>query len=94
LLRDEGAISTGGRHTEITRSDATIEAFGTGSPEAGWRLSMTRAREIPLDTPELRAAVAQGVGHEGSFADQCRRRNRSADRGRSVAHLGIQADQT
>jgi hypothetical protein len=28
---------------------------------------MTRAREIPLDTLELRAAVAQGVGHEGSL---------------------------
>jgi hypothetical protein len=62
-----GDITTGGRHKEITRSEATIEAFGTGSPEAGWRLSMTHAREIPLDTPDLQVAVAQGVGHEGSL---------------------------
>jgi hypothetical protein len=62
-----GGISTGGRHKEVTRSEATIEAFGTGSPEAGWRLSMTRGREIRLDTPELRAAVARGLGHKGSL---------------------------
>ncbi len=62
-----GDISTGARHTEITRAEATIEAFGTGSPEAGWRLSMTHSREIPLDTPELRAMVARGADHQGSL---------------------------
>jgi hypothetical protein len=63
----EGGINTGARHTEITRSEATIEAFGTGSPEAGWRLSITHSREIPLDTPGLRAAIARATGHEGSL---------------------------
>jgi hypothetical protein len=63
----EIGVDTGAHQTQVSRSEATIEAFGTGSPEAGWRLSMTRSREIPLDTPKLRATVARGTGHEGSL---------------------------
>ena len=64
----EVGVDTGARRTESTRSEATVEAFGTGSTEAGWRLSMTRGREIPLDTPELRAVIARPVGHEGDVS--------------------------
>src|SRR4051812_43914656 len=51
----EVGLSSGAERRELTRSEAMLEAFGTGTPEAGWRLLMTRLREIPLDTPDLRA---------------------------------------
>jgi hypothetical protein len=64
----EVGVDTGARRTESTRSEATLEAFGTGSTEAGWRLSLRRGRDIPLDTPELRAVIARAAGHEGDLS--------------------------
>jgi hypothetical protein len=64
----EVGVDTGAESTESTQSEAAIEAFGTGSAEAGWRLSMTHGREIPLDTPELRALIARAPRHEGQLA--------------------------
>ena len=52
-------VQTGASTTKVTRSEATIEAFGTGSPEAGWRLSLVSARDIPLEFPDLSAVVFQ-----------------------------------
>jgi hypothetical protein len=55
----EVGVHSGTRATNLTRSEATIEAFGTGSAEAGWRLSTVSTRDIPLESPDLSAVVVQ-----------------------------------
>lgn len=50
------------RDTEVVQTEASIEAFGINTPEAGWRLAVTRARSIPLDTTGLRSAIATPTG--------------------------------
>ena len=50
-------IDTPRRDTEVSRIETSIEAFGINTAEAGWRLTLTNAREIPLDTTGLRSTI-------------------------------------
>jgi hypothetical protein len=43
---------------EVARILVRLAGFGTGTPEAGWRLTLTDAREIPLNTSGLTAVIA------------------------------------
>ncbi len=55
-------IDTPRRDTEVSRIETSIEAFGINTAEAGWRLTLTNAREIPLDTTGLRSAIVTPSG--------------------------------
>ena len=46
-----------------------LASFGTGIAEGGWRLTLTEARDIPLDTTGLGAGIAHppGVGARVAF---------------------------
>lgn len=50
-------IDTPRRDTEVSRIETTIEAFGINTTEAGWRLTLTNAHPLPLDTTGLRSAI-------------------------------------
>lgn len=43
-----------------------LGSFGTGTPEAGWRLAGTSSREIPLTTDDLLAVLARPHQHPGT----------------------------
>jgi hypothetical protein len=51
---------------EVTRMLVRLAAFGTGTPQAGWRLMLTDAREIPFNTTDLTALIAHPAGWTGS----------------------------
>lgn len=55
----EIGLTSGGHSTNLTRTEATIEAFGKGSAEAGWRLAMNATRDLPLQSPDLSAVVVR-----------------------------------
>jgi hypothetical protein len=62
----EIGVESGTHSTDLTKSEATIEAFGTGSSEAGWRLSMVSTRDIPLESPDLSAVIVRRDKMAGS----------------------------
>jgi hypothetical protein len=60
----EIGISRGGRE-EVTQTLVRLASFGAGTQEAGWRLRMTNAREIPLNSTDLEALVVSPTSFEG-----------------------------
>ncbi len=58
LTAGEVTVDSGKHGEEVSRSEAAIEAFGVGTSEAGWRLAVTSARAMPLDTTGLRSVIA------------------------------------
>ncbi|MCF1597755.1 hypothetical protein [Streptomyces muensis] len=52
--------------SKLTKTEVGLESFGTGTPEAGWRLTVTSAREIPLTTDGLLAVLARSRAHSGA----------------------------
>lgn len=56
------------RRHEVSRMLVRLASFGTGTPEGGWRLTLTEARDIPLDTTGLGAVIAHPVGWRGRVA--------------------------
>ncbi|MFD9407108.1 hypothetical protein ACFWBN_08825 [Streptomyces sp. NPDC059989] len=51
--------------SRLTRTEVSLESFGTGTPEAGWRLTATSSRELPLTTDGLLAVLARPRTHSG-----------------------------
>ena len=60
----EAGGARGARH-EVTQTLVRLASFGAGTQEAGWRLSLTNAREIPLNSTDLEALVVSPTGFEG-----------------------------
>ncbi|MBT2212582.1 hypothetical protein [Actinomadura sp. NEAU-AAG7] len=54
------------QETRLTRTEVALESFGTGTPQAGWRLAVTSSREIPLTTDDLMAVLARPHAHPGT----------------------------
>ena len=52
---------------EVTRTLVRLAAFGTGTSHAGWRLTLTEAREIPLDTSGLTALISHPPDWNGAI---------------------------
>jgi len=55
------------RREQANRILVRLAAFGAGTHEAGWRLSMTNARDIPLNTTGLTATIAHPPQWSGTI---------------------------
>lgn len=54
------------QESRLTKTEVALESFGSGTPEAGWRLTVTSSREIPLTTDGLLAVLARARTHSGT----------------------------
>jgi hypothetical protein len=63
---DAGVELSGTRREEVTRTLVRLAAFGSGTPQAGWRLTLTNARDIPLGTTDLTATIAYPPAWRGT----------------------------
>ncbi|MBY3252591.1 hypothetical protein [Rhizobium laguerreae] len=48
--------------TQVERADVILASFGNGTRSAGWRLRISEARDLPLDTGALNVLVAVPQG--------------------------------
>jgi hypothetical protein len=56
------------RRHEVERMLVRLASFGAGTPVAGWRLALTDARDIPLDTTGLGAVIVHPPRWRGTIA--------------------------
>lgn len=63
---DVGLELSRSAHREVTRTLVRLAAFGAGTSEAGWRLTLTDARDIPLNTMDLTSTIAHPRGWRGT----------------------------
>jgi hypothetical protein len=63
---DAGVELSGTQRREVTRTLVRLASFGAGTPEAGWRLTLTDARDIPLNTTDLTTTIVHPAAWHGT----------------------------
>jgi hypothetical protein len=63
---DAGVELSRTQRQEVTRTLVRVAAFGAGTSEAGWRLTLTDARDIPLNTMDLTTTIAHPPAWRGT----------------------------